>query len=103
MQCAGRRELAVVSRTDTLTGRMNRRAFREAGRTRLDRAVRTRRPGVLLYVDLDRFKQVNDTRGHEAGDRVLRGAAALLRARSRSYDLVARIGGGEFVERKSVV
>jgi diguanylate cyclase (GGDEF)-like protein len=81
---------------DDLTQLVNRVAFRE----RLQQAfalARTSARGVaVLYLDLDRFKEVNDTRGHEAGDRVLAESAQRMRASVRSVDTVARLGGDEF-------
>lgn len=85
------------ARLDPLTGLANRAAFEE----RLAEAVeRNRRFGTqvsLLLWDLDRFKNINDTCGHRAGDRVLREVARCLKARLRTTDFVARIGGEEFV------
>jgi len=85
-----------LSRRDALTGLLNRRAFDEALRGRMAQAARNRRPGAVVYVDLDNFKVVNDTRGHSAGDAALKAVAALLVENSRSGDLVARLGGDEF-------
>ncbi|MGH6676678.1 MAG: GGDEF domain-containing protein, partial [Xanthobacteraceae bacterium] len=66
--------------TDALTGVANRRAFFESGTRLLDRTVADRRPAALLLFDLDRFKQVNDTVGHQGGDRVLQSFAGLVAA-----------------------
>ncbi len=76
---------------------MNRRAFQEALDTSIARARRNKTPGALIYVDLDNFKAVNDNYGHETGDSVLGEVAEILTTNSRTYDLVARIGGDEFV------
>lgn len=78
---------------DPLTGLLNRRGFERALAAR--RGMRER--GALLMVDLDHFKAVNDTHGHDEGDRVLRHAASLLCEHIRRPDLVARFGGEEFV------
>jgi len=90
------RELARLARADTLTGLGNRREFDE----RLERAIaRTRRQGtplVLMLLDLDKFKAINDTHGHPAGDAVLRAFAARLGSCVRDVDSVARLGGDEF-------
>lgn len=83
----------VAAATDMLTGLANRRGLDGT----LSRLMATRRPFGLMHVDLDYFKDVNDTLGHAAGDAVLQTVAARLRAECRSYDLVARVGGDEFV------
>lgn len=87
------RELSV---TDDVTGALNRRGFRRALDRSLERARRHGETGMLLLVDLDAFKQVNDTYGHTAGDLVLAAVATLLRKQTRQLDAVARIGGDEF-------
>ena len=86
-----------AAQSDPLTGLANRAAFAE--RLRLA-AARNRRSGgrlAVLYLDIDRFKQVNDTLGHEAGDMLLKDFAARLRTVTRAGDTVARFGGDEFV------
>src|SRR6267143_527242 len=83
--------------TDALTGTMNRRALQEALEQELDRARRYGLAVSILLADIDRFKGINDTRGHIAGDSVLRQAGELLRREARSVDIVARYGGEEFV------
>lgn len=82
--------------TDILTGLPNRRAFDDRLRQEADRAARYRRALALIYIDLDNFKGVNDSRGHAEGDRVLEAVAAVLRGHLRSVDLGARLGGDEF-------
>ena len=89
-------EMARQARTDSLTGLFNRRAFREEMARRLARLERDNLPGSLMFVDLDRFKTLNDRMGHEAGDEALREVARLLRSVTRPGDLVARLGGDEF-------
>lgn len=89
------REMAQ-SRTDWLTGLLNRRAFHEVCERELARLGRGDRGLLLGYVDLDRFKEINDTRGHAEGDRVLRDVAEELRRALRRSDVVARMGGDEF-------
>lgn len=96
-QVADHEELERLSRIDALTGLMNRRAFEHEIIRLLDRADRTGRTGTMLYVDLDNFKAINDTFGHERGDEVLQEVAKTLLSMSRKYDLVARLGGDEFV------
>ncbi|SOD97002.1 sensor domain-containing diguanylate cyclase [Caenispirillum bisanense] len=95
-QLYSHRVLVEVSRTDGLTGLLNRRAFYEDMQRRVRRLARGERKAALMYVDLDNFKAVNDTWGHETGDKVLRDVADLLRANTRSTDMVARLGGDEF-------
>ncbi|GBD41532.1 putative diguanylate cyclase YedQ [bacterium HR39] len=89
-------ELAVAATTDPLTGLFNRRAFVARLAEAWAEAERLGHPLALVLLDLDRFKEINDTFGHEAGDRVLQHTARLLRARARRYDVPARIGGEEF-------
>jgi diguanylate cyclase (GGDEF)-like protein len=89
-------ELARQANHDPLTGLKNRRRFEEELRTELARSHRYQVPGALLMLDLDRFKRVNDTLGHPAGDGVLAEIAEILRARARETDVVARLGGDEF-------
>jgi diguanylate cyclase (GGDEF)-like protein len=79
--------------TDTLTGLANRRALDQA----VDRLIASATPFGLMHVDLDFFKQVNDTFGHAAGDAVLQIVARVLHDETRAGDLVARVGGDEFV------
>jgi diguanylate cyclase (GGDEF)-like protein/PAS domain S-box-containing protein len=90
------REMARQARTDPLTGLLNRRAFMDELTRRFDRLEVDGLPGALLFVDLDNFKALNDSRGHEAGDEALRIAGQLLRNSVRPTDLVARLGGDEF-------
>jgi diguanylate cyclase (GGDEF)-like protein/PAS domain S-box-containing protein len=94
---ASQRELEALARVDSLTGLPNRRQFDE----RLALAVaRSQRPGLpiaLLYLDIDHFKQINDTHGHGVGDQVLKVFAERLAGCVRAGDLVARLGGDEFV------
>ncbi|MGO1232797.1 MAG: diguanylate cyclase [Marinobacter sp.] len=85
-----------ASLTDELTSLNNRRAFFTFGGQLLSQAQRYQTPLALIMIDLDFFKQVNDTYGHEAGDDVLRHISALLRERIRESDCVARMGGEEF-------
>ncbi|WP_297774849.1 GGDEF domain-containing protein [uncultured Roseovarius sp.] len=79
--------------TDTLTGLQNRRALDHV----LDRLTQSEQDFALMHVDLDFFKQVNDTLGHAAGDHVLRAVAGRLLGEVRADDLVSRVGGDEFV------
>jgi diguanylate cyclase (GGDEF)-like protein/PAS domain S-box-containing protein len=89
-------QLRVLADQDPLTGLANRRGLDRALSDALALALRHGHDGALIYVDLNGFKAVNDTHGHEAGDALLREAAAAMLARSRATDTVARIGGDEF-------
>src|SRR5216117_2535517 len=91
-----KQRLEKLASTDALTGCMNRRALAEALAGELDRARRYNLALTIMLADIDRFKSVNDTRGHIAGDSVLRQVGELLRREARSVDLVARYGGEEF-------
>ena len=95
-QLAHQRRLEVLSRTDPLTGLLNRRAFVADLDRQLARAGRDRRPGALLYVDLDNFKPINDRLGHAQGDEALIRVARVLAGNARRTDIVARLGGDEF-------
>ncbi len=86
----------LVAVTDPLTGLYNRAYFHEALGVEFRRAQRYKHPMSLVLLDLDHFKQVNDTLGHSAGDEALREVSARLRRTARSTDVVARHGGEEF-------
>jgi len=92
-----KKRLEKLAATDALTGCLNRRALSEELEAEIDRARRYNLALTILLADIDRFKLVNDTRGHIAGDAVLRQVGELLRRGARSVDLVARYGGEEFV------
>ena len=81
--------------TDELTGLFNRRRFQEAMATEVERARRFQQPLGLVLLDIDNFKRVNDTYGHQQGDLVLREVARVLRESSREIDEPARYGGEE--------
>ena len=90
-------DLERVAQTDGLTGIANRRAFDQALERAVRRARRTNEPLSLLLLDLDHFKSLNDTAGHQAGDEVLRQFAGILaQAARRPDDVAARYGGEEF-------
>lgn len=90
-------ELEAIARTDSLTGLMNRRGFEESLTRAAAMSRRRGEPLSILMIDLDRFKQVNDTYGHEAGDRVLVALADCLRNSMRATDIYGRLGGDEFI------
>ena len=81
---------------DSLTGLRNRRTFEEAVILQVGRCQRYGEKATLLLIDLDGFKQINDTHGHQTGDDVLKAVADAIRARVRTTDFAARIGGDEF-------
>ncbi|BCB27207.1 hypothetical protein SKTS_20930 [Sulfurimicrobium lacus] len=89
------REHELATR-DALTGLLNRRAFLEAGSAEVERAKRYARPLTVIFLDLDDFKQLNDAKGHDAGDAALQATAKALLSTLRSSDRVARMGGDEF-------
>lgn len=81
---------------DQLTGLPNRRAFHRQLKAMIDHSQSTNAAVSLMFIDLDRFKEINDTLGHKAGDTLLEQIAVLLRGQLRSTDFVARLGGDEF-------
>ena len=89
--------LVDLSSRDALTGLANRRAFDVALAREIDRVARSGEPALLLALDIDHFKRVNDTWGHPAGDVVLQAVAGALMDSVRPMDLVARVGGEEFM------
>lgn len=82
--------------TDPLTGLANRRRFEQQLEVEITRTQRYARPFCLIMIDLDHFKRVNDTFGHEAGDQTLKIISGVLAESARANDIVARIGGEEF-------
>jgi len=89
-------QLEFQAVTDPLTGLLNRRGFYQTVENLLLRGERSDSSWVLLYLDLDGFKRVNDSLGHDAGDRVLRWVSEQLKACLRPFDILARMGGDEF-------
>ena len=89
-------QLEFQAVTDPLTGLLNRRGFYQAVESTLQRSERNDHALVLLYLDLDGFKRVNDSLGHDAGDRVLRWVSEQMQACLRSGDILGRMGGDEF-------
>jgi diguanylate cyclase (GGDEF)-like protein len=86
-----------LARKDALTGAANRRSFFESALIEIDRMHRYKHAFSLAYIDLDDFKGLNDTMGHDTGDLVLRTVASTIIKNIRSTDIFARIGGDEFV------
>jgi diguanylate cyclase (GGDEF)-like protein len=91
-----RERLVNAAHLDELTGLYNRRGFMHLGQQQLVMADRTKRGLLLLYVDLDNMKSINDGFGHRTGDQALTDVAAVLRKSFRKSDIIARIGGDEF-------
>jgi diguanylate cyclase len=88
--------LVDLSSRDALTGLANRRSFELALAREIDRVARAGEPALLLALDIDHFKNVNDTYGHAAGDVVLKAVGSVLMDCVRPMDMVARVGGEEF-------
>jgi diguanylate cyclase (GGDEF)-like protein len=93
---AAKERAETLARIDELTGLKNRRAFMEEGNRLFNQAKRFHHPFSLVMLDVDYFKQVNDTYGHIIGDSVLESLAEILRAVVREIDIVGRLGGEEF-------
>jgi two-component system, cell cycle response regulator len=89
-------QLCELSLKDPLTGLANRRHFREVLSREIDVVARSGEPALLLMLDIDHFKKINDTHGHPAGDQVLQAIAQCLETCVRPMDTVARYGGEEF-------
>ena len=90
-------EVQKLAITDALTNLYNRRGFFEIGRREIERARRFKHPLSIILMDIDHFKQINDTFGHAIGDRVLISLATTMIENTRSVDIVGRYGGDEFV------
>jgi len=91
------RELERLSVTDLLTGLHNRRYLHEAFQREMERADRHEEPFCVIMLDVDRFKQFNDTYGHAAGDQILIAMGSVLADATRDLDVLARYGGEEFI------
>ena len=90
-------ELLQLAQIDPLSGVYNRRAFMETATALIGRAEQAGLPITLALIDVDRFKQINDSHGHDVGDRAIQAVSELLNSSVRSSDLVGRLGGDEFV------
>jgi diguanylate cyclase (GGDEF)-like protein len=90
-------QIERMATTDGLTGLYNRRTFNDRLKEVIARSQRNDQPFTLVICDIDHFKRVNDTYGHDVGDQVIRGVADVLREGARETDIVARYGGEEFV------
>ncbi len=91
------KEIQEMAITDPLTGIFNRRGLDRWGQYEIDRAKRFFSPLAAIYFDLDHFKEINDTYGHDAGDHVLQQVVSCCQAVVRKIDIFARIGGEEFL------
>ncbi len=90
-------KLETMATTDGLTGLFNKRAMLDSAAQKIAAAARFDRKLAVIMTDIDHFKKVNDTYGHDVGDVVIRGLADILKRQKRATDLVARFGGEEFV------
>jgi diguanylate cyclase (GGDEF)-like protein len=89
-------QLRTLATTDSLTGLANKRAFNQRMKEGMDRHLRRKEPLSLLYLDIDHFKRVNDTKGHGVGDLVLKAFSDVINEAIRTVDLAGRYGGEEF-------
>ncbi|HRR03188.1 MAG TPA: GGDEF domain-containing protein [Treponemataceae bacterium] len=90
------KKLNDISRTDELTGLYNRRGFISLGQRSIDLALRRNKNGLIMFGDMDGLKLINDTWGHETGDRAIVAMANVLKKTFRNMDVLARLGGDEF-------
>jgi diguanylate cyclase (GGDEF)-like protein len=90
-------KLETMATTDGLTGLFNKRAMLDAAAQKVQAAARFGRPLSVVIADIDLFKRVNDTHGHDVGDLVIKGLGEVLNRQKRATDVVARFGGEEFV------
>jgi len=90
-------QLDVIASTDELTGLYNRRGLYEVGQTTLKFAKAMNQSGIIVFSDMDNLKKINDTYGHEAGDKAIIAESIILKGNFRSNDVISRIGGDEFV------
>ena len=91
------KKLELISKTDELTGLPNRRDMNETIANEMGRSARTHKPFCFIFIDIDRFKNINDTYGHACGDIILKSVAQTIRGLLRKYDVFARYGGEEFL------
>lgn len=89
-------ELDIQAKTDELTGILNRRGFLEMGQECINMSVRMNRSGIIFFADMDGLKQINDTYGHDMGDKAIKIQAEILQKALRSSDILGRLSGDEF-------
>ncbi len=92
-----RKQLDKLARIDELTGISNRRFFYEQAESVIQRSNRLEEPVSLMFIDIDYFKNINDTHGHDTGDKTLQLVADILKSQIRTYDIIGRYGGEEFL------
>ncbi|MCQ2573586.1 MAG: GGDEF domain-containing protein [Treponema sp.] len=93
---ASNRHLRQISRTDELTKLLNRRGLLELGQEAIDLALKREKTGLVIFGDMDNLKRINDTFGHDSGDKAIIATANILQKVFRTNDIIARIGGDEF-------
>ena len=86
----------LVSVTDELTGLMNRRGLLQFGQEAIEKCIKSKKDGLVLFGDIDGLKKINDTFGHDAGDRAIKAEAELLKSVFCHKEIVGRLGGDEF-------
>ena len=91
------KKLDLISKTDELTGLPNRREMNETIANEICRVQRTHKPFCFIFIDIDHFKNINDTYGHACGDVILKSVSQTIRTLLRKYDVFARYGGEEFL------
>ena len=89
-------DLSILSNTDELTGIFNRRGFMKVAQNELKAAVEAHKKGLVIFGDIDGLKRINDTYGHDAGDRAILAEVKLLKKAFREADTIGRLGGDEF-------
>jgi len=90
-------KLEALSKTDPLTGALNRRGFSDRFKDEVSRNKRNQNPMTIVLSDIDDFKKINDTYGHDCGDLVLKEVVSLIRTLAREQDIIGRWGGEEFI------
>ena len=88
--------LSIQSQTDELTGILNRRGFMTLGQQKIDMAIKNKLSGLVLFADMDGLKKINDTYGHDIGDKAIKAISSLFPSTLRSNDISGRLSGDEF-------
>ena len=92
-------ELSILSTTDELTKIYNRRGFMNAAQKAIKDTIAKNKSGMIIFCDMDGMKLINDTYGHDAGDRAIQAEAEVLQRACRNTDIIGRLGGDEFARR----